>query len=87
MATLFENVQVAAQTGRVMLVLVIAALAIWALGSLNLKVLGTVIAAAGLALLIWFPGRPEHQHEEFRSTAIKISLITIVIGLLLIVFG
>lgn len=87
MATLFESVQAVAQTGRVIMLLAIIALVAWGLASLSLKVLGVAIAAIGLAMIIWFPGRPEHQRVLFRDTAIKISAAILIIGLLLIVFG
>jgi len=87
MATIFEREDTIVQTGRVFLVFMVAAFVVWALASLSLKILGVAVAAGGLAFLVWFPGKMDHQRKLYTLAMVKIGIILLAAGLALIIFG
>lgn len=87
MATIFEQAETITQTGHAFIVMVVIALVVWGLASLSLKILGVAVAGMGLAFLIWFPGRVEHQRKLYTRAIMRIGIILLAAGLILIVFG
>jgi predicted phage tail protein len=87
MPSIIERIYFLQQTSRALAALVVIALIVIGVSLLSLKLLGVLMAAAGLAAMIWFPGLTTHQSPAFTDFMIKFGAALILVGLLLIWLG
>jgi predicted phage tail protein len=87
MANIIERIYFIQQTSRALAALLAGLVVIVVLTLISLKLLGIVLAASGLAAIIWFPGITTHQSSAFTGMMIKFGALLMVIGLLLVLFG